>query len=281
MRFICFDTVKMSNSRFNNPSTRTTRSRSNSVSSNTSHTEEQTFVQTIQSTSTNTYNHLQADSSNSTNISSALVRSFRATGATNTWENIKNDVKKLSSNHINYEKKLEGIEEKLIRLESKFDKILDKLEASPQVAEPFTVLQDNSFAPDGSNYNALSVSFFLKKNKANTFELTNAIINIQTWIRTSLDNQKAENIEWDYTKSFYDEGNAKVTNNIMDFVGAQITSMTNMVWTKSISYNDLKIKISWVYRRQKNKINMPAEKREHFKRKNVLKTRRLTVSSLK
>ena len=64
----------------------------------------------------------------------------------------------------------------------------------------------------------------------------------------------------------------------MDFVGAQITSMTNMVWTKSISYNDLKTKISWVYRRQKTDLSMSAEKKEQRKRKNILKNRRVTVS---
>lgn len=93
-----------------------------------------------------------------------------------------------------------------------------------------------------------------------------------------MQNQKIVGMKWDFLKNFSHKDNAIITKNIIDFVGAQITSSTNADWTKSISYKDLSHKISLVYRRQKTKFLMPAEKNEFFKRKNVLKTRRLTVS---
>lgn len=81
----------MTNSRFNNPSVRTTRSRSNSVSSDTSNAKEQVSAQALQSASIITSNHFQAETSNSTDISLALVRSFRVTGITNTLVSFKNE----------------------------------------------------------------------------------------------------------------------------------------------------------------------------------------------
>lgn len=130
---------------------------------------------------------------------------------------------------------------------------MEKLQASPQVVEPTSVLQNNTFAPGSSNHIALSVSYYLKNSIAIYFKLPDVIINIQSWIRASLDNQKAEDSEWDFSESLSYEGNVKVTNSITSFVGNHITSMTNLPWTKSISYNDLKHKISWVYHRQKKK----------------------------
>jgi hypothetical protein len=95
-----------------------------------------------------------------------------------------------------------------------------------------------------------------------------------------LNNQKAVYKKWDFSKKLSHKDNVEITNNVIDFVAVQITSITNMPWTNSVSLRDLKAKISMVYRRQKTDDQMPSEKRELFKKENIRKTRRVTVSSL-
>lgn len=95
-----------------------------------------------------------------------------------------------------------------------------------------------------------------------------------------MSNQKVMGVEWDFSKSLAHTDNQKIVLNIVDFVGAQITSATNKPWTMSISQNDLKAKISLLHRRQKTDFLMPADKKAKIKKANIRKTRRVTVSLL-
>lgn len=129
-----------------------TRSRSNSVSSVASSIEEPSY-QVAQSAPI-MESSLQTTGPSTTDITSALVKSLRVIGATNTWDNVRNDVKKLSAD-------VTRCEERITRVEEKVDRILGILLASPQVVEaPVMPSEGTYITPGTSKYNELSVSYF-------------------------------------------------------------------------------------------------------------------------
>ena len=91
-------------------------------------------------------------------------------------------------------------------------------------------------------------------------------------------NQKTQNVQWDFTKRYNHVDNVAVTNNVIDFVSTQVQAKTNQHWTCLISHHELSSKISSVFRRQKGKNSMPDARKAEIKKKNVRKTRRITVS---
>lgn len=91
-------------------------------------------------------------------------------------------------------------------------------------------------------------------------------------------NQKLQGVAWNLDESVNQEDNNIVTNNVLDFVSAQITESKGLHWTQCISSKDLKQKIKSVFSRQKGERNMPAEKALLLKKQNTKKTRRVTVS---
>jgi hypothetical protein len=143
----------MSNFHLNNSviSSRT-RSRSSSISSVNSIVEETSKVAHLASVTATT----SPNAPNGSNMTSALVKSFQVIGATNTWENIRNDIRKLSSSVLQ-------CEERISRIEKKLDRILEKLDASSQVETPVIRTDDTSFALGGPMYNELSVGNFSYK----------------------------------------------------------------------------------------------------------------------
>lgn len=90
-----------------------------------------------------------------------------------------------------------------------------------------------------------------------------------------------DGVVWNFNENFDHSDNVFVTNNIIDFIGAQITGQTGMAWNRSIGHNELRSKIILVFRRQRGKNNMTAEKKASLKKQNTRKTRRVTVSNLK
>ncbi|GAA5805530.1 hypothetical protein HPULCUR_012121 [Helicostylum pulchrum] len=182
-----------------------TRSRSSSVSSANSASREDMSVDTQQSFSVLAPSISLSRVSNDSDMTAALSRSFFATGASNTWDSIKSDLKKLDAKISRFEDRFDRIEsriDRLERIESKLDIILSKLEGSSEPRELVTCQSDSTlFRPGTAMYNMLS-----------------------GWIRTSLDNQKGapENLMWDYTKSLADTNNETVTNNVIAYVGSQI-----------------------------------------------------------
>ena len=91
-------------------------------------------------------------------------------------------------------------------------------------------------------------------------------------------NQKTQNVQWNFTKRYNHEDNVAVTNNVIDFVSAQVQSTTSQHWTSLISHGELSSKISSVFRRQKGKNSMSDARKAEIKKRNVRKTRRITVS---
>lgn len=88
------------------------------------------------------------------------------------------------------------------------------------------------------------------------------------------------NVQWNFTKRYDHEDNVVVTNNVIDFVSTQLQSNSGQHWTSLISHRELSSKISFVFRRQKGKNSMPDARKAEIKKRNVRKTRRITVSSI-
>ncbi|GAA5804831.1 hypothetical protein HPULCUR_010339 [Helicostylum pulchrum] len=236
-----------------------TRSRSSSVSSANSASREDMSVDTQQSFSVLAPSISLSRVSNDSDMTAALSRSFFATGASNTWDSIKSDLKKLDAKISRFEDRFDRIEsriDRLERIESKLDIILSKLEGSSEPRELVTCQSDSTlFRPGTAMYNMLS-----------------------GWIRTSLDNQKGapENLVWDYTKPLADTNNETVTNNVIAYVGSQIENITNKLWNSIVSYREIKAKVVLVFHRQKANLAESEEKKAAKKKLNVRKGRRVT-----
>jgi hypothetical protein len=86
------------------------------------------------------------------------------------------------------------------------------------------------------------------------------------------------NLVWDLSKPTNDIANDIITNNVIDFVGAQIESNTNQSWNSIVSYRELKSKVALVFHRQKGKLNESEEKKAAKQKFSVRKNRRVTVS---
>lgn len=144
-----------------------TRSRSSSVSSANSASREDMSVDTQQSFSVLAPSISLSRVSNDSDMTAALSRSFFATGASNTWDSIKSDLKKLDAKISRFEDRFDRIEsriDRLERIESKLDIILSKLEGSSEPRELVTCQSDSTlFRPGTAMYNMLSVSDYSNK----------------------------------------------------------------------------------------------------------------------
>ncbi|KAG2191429.1 hypothetical protein INT47_003939 [Mucor saturninus] len=98
-----------------------------------------------------------------------------------------------------------------------------------------------------------------------------ATVGAFAWIKTSIANQKVGNLEWNLSKQFTTVENTRITKNIIDFVGAQISLSTEKNWTELITYNVLQTKIRNVfpvsrYKKGKKNFQMQAQKKHDGQR---------------
>lgn len=93
-----------------------------------------------------------------------------------------------------------------------------------------------------------------------------------------MDNQKRSGLEWDLTKQPSDVNNENITNNVIQYLGAQIDVITNKPWGSSITYRELKNKVVLVFHRQKRRSNESEDIKAIKKKISMRKNRRITVS---